>query len=522
MDTGSERSAGSRSSGAGDADPSAEEPFGAGSAGLAGDAPEGGPPELDADPRVLLFMRPGRDRELVTDVLSDRFTVEATTDVETLDSTFDCCVFDAQEFNRVAGVIQRRRDLSEPVFLPFVLLMSDDATGVSAESAWDYVDDVIALPVRRRALCTRIANLVQRRRTSLRLASRERELAETVEDLRLKEQAMDEAPVGISIADEGETEERDNPLVYTNEEFQELTGYSSEVIGVDCRFLQGDDTDPEVVAELRAAIDAERPVAVDILNYRRTGQAFWNHLTIAPLRDETGDVSHFVGFQSDITERKIRERRLEVMNRVLSHNLRNKMNLISGYAEVLRQDAGDEAMRSSLDMITDAADDLTDIAGTVQKLDAVLSAPSPTETATELRDHLPGLRSRLQEAYPQATVDLSMPPDDPLETTAVGVLEAIEEAAENAAKHNDAPDRSVEIRVERDRPEWISVVVADNGPGVGEDETSVLGRGETSVTHGSGLGMWKIYWIVNKAGGEFSIDSSSEGTTLRLAVPAHP
>lgn len=274
MDTGSDRSAGGPSSGDGDADPSAEEPLGDAAAGLAGDAAEGGPPELDADPRVLLFMRAGRDRELVTDVLSDRFTVEATTDVETLDSTFDCCVFDAHEFNRVAGVIQRRRDLSDPVFLPFVLLMGDDATGVSEEGAWDYVDDVIALPVRRRALCTRIANLVQRRRTSLRLASRERELAETVEDLRLKEQAMDEAPVGISIADEGEMGERDNPLVYTNEEFQELTGYGSEVIGVDCRFLQGDDTDPEAVAEIRAAIDAERPVGVDILNYRRSGQAF--------------------------------------------------------------------------------------------------------------------------------------------------------------------------------------------------------------------------------------------------------
>jgi PAS domain S-box-containing protein len=522
MDTGSDRSAGGPSSGDGDADPSAEEPLGDAAAGLAGDAAEGGPPELDADPRVLLFMRAGRDRELVTDVLSDRFTVEATTDVETLDSTFDCCVFDAHEFNRVAGVIQRRRDLSDPVFLPFVLLMGDDATGVSEEGAWDYVDDVIALPVRRRALCTRIANLVQRRRTSLRLASRERELAETVEDLRLKEQAMDEAPVGISIADEGEMGERDNPLVYTNEEFQELTGYGSEVIGVDCRFLQGDDTDPEAVAEIRAAIDAERPVGVDILNYRRSGQAFWNHLTIAPLRDETGDVSHFVGFQSDITERKIRERRLEVMNRVLSHNLRNKMNLISGYAELLQQDADEESTRSSLDLITEAADELTDIAGTVQKLDAVLSAPSPTRTATELRDRLPELRSRLEEAYPEVAIDLSMPPDDPLETTAVGVLEAIEEAAENAAKHNDAPDRTVEIRVERDRPEWISVEIADDGPGVGEDETSVLGRGETSVTHASGLGLWKIYWIVSKAGGEFSIDSSSEGTTVRLAVPAHP
>ena len=482
----------------------------------------GGPPEPDEDARVLLFMRPGRDRELVADTLSDRFRVETTTDVETLESTFDCCVFDTLEFNRVAGSIQRRRDLSDPVFLPFVLLVSDDAGGPTAENTWDYVDDVIDLPVRKRALRSRIANLVKRRRTSLRLAARERKLAETVEDLRLKEQAMDEAPVGISIAEAGGGGAGDNPLVYTNDEFEALTGYGSEMFGVDCRFLQGDDTDPEAVATLRKAIDEERPVAVDILNYRRNGQKFWNRLTIAPVRDAEGNITHYVGFQTEITERKIRERRLEVMNRVLSHNLRNKMNLITGYTELLRQDIDGEDALDALGVIDRTADNLMGIASAVQKLDRTLSVPSPAGSSVELRDRLVELRSQVQDRYPDASVSLSLPPDDRLETTVVGLVTAIEEGMENAVKHNDAPNPSVEVSVERESPEWLAVEIADDGPGIPDHETRVLDRGETSLNHADRLGIWLIYWVVSKSGGEFSIDVSSEGTTVRLVVPADP
>ncbi|QKY17527.1 PAS domain-containing protein [Halorubrum sp. CBA1229] len=523
MNTGPEGLADDSPSGGDVDDASSEATVGAG----VGDRTEeetsaGGPPEPDEDARVLLFMRPGRDRELVADALGDRFRVETTTDVETLESRFDCCVFDAREFNRVAGSIRRRRELSDPVFLPFVLLVSEDAGGSTTETTWDYVDDVINMPVRKRALRTRIANLVERRRTSLRLAARERKLAETVDDLRLKEQAMDEAPVGISIAEVDEEGTGDNPLVYTNEEFEALTGYGSEMFGVDCRFLQGDDTDPEAIATLREAIDEERPVAVDILNYRRNGRKFWNRLTIAPVRDEEGEVTHYVGFQSDITERKIRERRLEVMNRVLSHNLRNKMNLITGYTELLRQDTDDEDAHDALAVIDRTADNLMGIASAVQKLDRTLSVPSPAGTPIELRDRLIELRSQVEDRYPEATVSLSLPPDDSLETTVVGLVTAIEEGMENAVKHNDGPSPSVEVSVERESPEWLAVEIADDGPGIPDHETRVLDRGETSLKHADRLGIWLIYWVVSKAGGEFSIDTSSEGTTVRLVVPAHP
>ena len=121
-------------------------------------------------------------------------------------------------------------------------------------------------------------------------------------DSGLKVRAMDEAPVGITITD---PERPDNPLIYANESFQRVTGYPVEdVLGRNCRFLQGERTDAEAVATIREGIEAAEPVTVELLNYRRDGEPFWNEVTVAPLRDAAGAVTHYVGFQVDVTARK--------------------------------------------------------------------------------------------------------------------------------------------------------------------------------------------------------------------------
>ena len=117
-----------------------------------------------------------------------------------------------------------------------------------------------------------------------------------------KERAMDEAPVGIAITD---PDLDDNPLVYVNEAFERVTGYAAEdVLGRNCRLLQGEDTEEAPVAELRRAVEAGEPTTVELLNYRKEGEPFWNEVTIAPLRDEHGEITHFVGFQDEVTRRK--------------------------------------------------------------------------------------------------------------------------------------------------------------------------------------------------------------------------
>ncbi|WP_049923195.1 bacterio-opsin activator domain-containing protein [Halopiger djelfimassiliensis] len=131
----------------------------------------------------------------------------------------------------------------------------------------------------------------------------------TTSDRAVKERTIDEAPVGITISDPGRD---DNPLVYVNDAYQRITGYGfDEVVGRNCRFLQGEDSDEDAVAEMAAAIDEQRPVTVELKNYRKDGTEFWNEVTIAPVRNDRDEVTHYVGFQNDVTARKEAQLQLE-------------------------------------------------------------------------------------------------------------------------------------------------------------------------------------------------------------------
>lgn len=100
----------------------------------------------------------------------------------------------------------------------------------------------------------------------------------------------------------------DNPIIFCNEAFRKLTGYSDEeIIGRNCRFLQGPETDRETVAKIRDSIAAGRDVAVDILNYRKDGSTFWNAVFISPVWDEAGKIIYFFASQLDFTTVKSRE-----------------------------------------------------------------------------------------------------------------------------------------------------------------------------------------------------------------------
>jgi PAS domain S-box-containing protein len=134
-------------------------------------------------------------------------------------------------------------------------------------------------------------------------------------ELFVKNRAMDAAPIGIILTDPAL---EDNGIVYANEQFERLTGYrEAEIIGRNCRFLQGEDTDPESITEMRAAIASEEAVTVELRNYRKDGSPFWNRVWISPIHDEDGDVTNFVGFQEDATERvEARREQAAVFDRV--------------------------------------------------------------------------------------------------------------------------------------------------------------------------------------------------------------
>ncbi len=127
-------------------------------------------------------------------------------------------------------------------------------------------------------------------------------------ELQLLLRSVEASRNGIVIAD---ARSSDLPIEYANPAFERITGYSrTEILGRNCRVLQGPGTSGADLALIREALAARREVNVTLLNYRKSGEAFWNDLSISPVRDEQGDVSHFIGIQNDISNLKAQEAQL--------------------------------------------------------------------------------------------------------------------------------------------------------------------------------------------------------------------
>ncbi|MBE9127236.1 MULTISPECIES: PAS domain-containing protein [unclassified Coleofasciculus] len=137
-----------------------------------------------------------------------------------------------------------------------------------------------------------------------------------MESFWLYERALTATNCGIVISDARQV---DHPIIYCNPAFEKITGYSqNEVIGRNCRFLQGADTDPEAVAQIRQSLRSHQEVRVVLKNYRKDGTPFWNELTISPIQDAKGCLTHFIGIQTDVTERHQAQEELRRSNAFLT------------------------------------------------------------------------------------------------------------------------------------------------------------------------------------------------------------
>lgn len=138
---------------------------------------------------------------------------------------------------------------------------------------------------------------------------------ERAQELSMKDRAMEEAPVGILITKQDPPE---YPVEFANRAFEELTGYDeAEIQETNAAVLGADETNPETVEKLRAALRNERPINVELLNRRKDGTLFWNDVELAPLRDASGHATHVVSFHRDVTDRKRRERRIAGLNAIM-------------------------------------------------------------------------------------------------------------------------------------------------------------------------------------------------------------
>mgnify|MGYP006273597845 FL=1 len=339
----------------------------------------------------------------------------------------------------------------------------------------------------------------------LRDVSDERERRE---ELETKTRALDEAPVGITITDPAQ---EDNPMVYVNDRFVEMTGYDrEESIGVNCRFLQGPDTEAASVRPLREAIDAEESTSVELLNYRKDGTEFWNRVSIAPICDADGTVTHWVGFQEDITAFKEREGALERQNdrldsfaSIVSHDLRNPLNVAQGRVQLAHDAAadGDDGDDENLSAALDALERMESIVErtlTLAREGETVGDPEPVDLADVVADSW--------STVDTADAALSVETDREVLADPDRLRNLFENLMRNAVDHAGS---DVSIRV-GDLSDGF--FVEDDGPGIDPAiADSLFEPGESGTAGNTGFGLAIVQEIATAHGWTVEATAGEDG-----------
>jgi signal transduction histidine kinase len=239
-----------------------------------------------------------------------------------------------------------------------------------------------------------------------------------------------------------------------------------------------------------------------------------------------GALLGFVVGVYDVRRRRMEARaeqlsqQMTVLNRVLRHDIRTNANVIQGNASRLTSESVDTA--ETADKIERQAADLVELGEQARDVEQVLIDESADREERDLSSLVETCCEQVRRDYPTATVDVSLPPTLPV--VAHHLLDsAVANVVENAVEHNDkeTPRATVEsASVSRDGTDYVELRVADNGPGIAEDEVEVLERGyETDLEHTSGLGLWLVRWIVASSGGEVRFEENEpEGSVVCLRL----
>ncbi|ELZ43241.1 pas domain s-box [Halorubrum saccharovorum DSM 1137] len=319
------------------------------------------------------------------------------------------------------------------------------------------------------------------------------------------------APVAIVVVDP------DGTVQLWNDGAERLFGWSeSDALGHRLLSSESDASDA-FVSSLSRLADGERLTGIEARHPHRDGSLIDIRFWAAPLHDRDGEFTGATYVATDIGERKRREQRLTVLNRVLRHNIRNDVNVVTGHLEALAADRPDddphvEAMERRLSSIVD----LSDAARHLERLDGPEAEAS--RTAYDLSSLVAERADDLRTV--RRPVDLTVRTPDEVEVTAHELLPyALDNLLENAVEHNESASPRVRVTV-RESGDRASVTVADDGPGLPSHEREVLTRSEeTQLTHSTGLGLWLVRWIVRASGGEFRVeDSDFDGTAVTVIL----
>lgn len=317
--------------------------------------------------------------------------------------------------------------------------------------------------------------------------------------------------------------DRDGAVTRWNPAAERTFGWSSEEVRgnrVPIKPAAGDNCD-----EWNAIINRQEPLTGSETRCEtKGGSMIEGRVWATPLRDGDGEVIGTLVVVVDVTDETRRRQQLDVTNRILRHNLRNAVNIILGRAELLNAELSDPDLQSELEAITEATQGLERLSKQAKNLQRALTSDATSRESCDIVTIVERIRDDLQRQYPATAISLTAP-----ETAWVAVdcsIElAIREVIENAINHAGQADSSIDIDVslsgEQSASGSVELTVADEGPGIPEQERVAIERGEeTQLQHGSGLGLWLVKWVLNHNGGTVSItDNQPQGTVVTLTLP---
>lgn len=333
---------------------------------------------------------------------------------------------------------------------------------------------------------------------------------------------------GITVSDPSQP---DMPLIYANQGFLSMTGYSeAEVLGRNCRFLQGPGSSRSTCQQIRSAIEARQSLVTEILNYRKDGSSFWNQLSLTPVGGPDGELQYYVGVQLDVSPRK----QLETVQRDFldnaAHEFKTPLTIIQGIAETLQRQPGLEAATRK-----DLIDRLNWQALRLGSLVTGLLELSAAESLGE-RSFSPVLLQScaceaLRAAAPLAElsgVRLSEQLEaQPLQVFGdrLALLGMLGNLLSNALRHSPQGG-TVELRLQRDENSAL-VSISDSGHGIAPEQLGRIferfysvDRSRSQRGGGSGLGLAIVRQVAEAHSGNVLVESRpGQGSTFTVRLP---
>lgn len=311
----------------------------------------------------------------------------------------------------------------------------------------------------------------------------------------------------------------DGKFRLVNEGLTTFAEHSKEELMGETEFLfMDDEAATRIEARKKQVLKQERAVQYSISpDFPTTESAMFSTVRY-PYYGANGDLTGTIAICRNVTDLESREDQLQVMDRVLRHNLRNDMTTIGMFAQKLADSLSGE-LSSDAERIQKTSQKVNQMVEKQRKITKFLTK-DPTLQNIDLTRLVDTVVRRLSEEYPEADLSCSTPPACTVRAT-IDLEEAVIELVENAIVHSDQDHPTVTVDLESS--DGTTLVVADDGPGIPKMDRQVLanGTGLEQLYHGSGIGLWLIHLIVTHSGGTVSVeDIDQEGTFVTIYLPS--